>query len=160
MKLPLPEKPEGVSLFFFLRFYANTDLLTGSDWYDWQTVENIPPCGLFDFPDKEKLKFRFAPANEDFEVITLPLVAALGTMVPEDRYLLNPLRWHRVKEQLSTGEIEYPEMTLGLGRGITTPALQDGRHRIVAMMKLMGMVTAPFAVDPGHAETVRNFFNC
>ena len=66
MKLPIPPKPANVSLFFFMRFYANKDLLTGSDWYDWQTIEDIPPCGLFEFPPAEELKFQFAPANYDF----------------------------------------------------------------------------------------------
>lgn len=155
MKLPIPPKPANVSLFFFMRFYANKDLLTGSDWYDWTTIADIPPCGLFEFPAAAELKFYFAPANFDFEVITLPLISALETMSPSDRFNLNPLRWHRVKEQLSTGEIEYPEMTVGRDG---CPSLMDGRHRIVAMMRLMGMESAPFAVEPKHAEIVRTFF--
>lgn len=154
MKLPIPEKPENVSLFFFHRFYANRDMLTGSDWYDWKTITDIPPCGLFDFPPSAELKFDFAPANADFEIITLPLIGALNTMCPEDRFHLNPLRWHRVKKQLSNGLIEYPEMTVSND----APSLMDGRHRIVAMMRLMAMESAPFAVNPKHAEVVRSFF--
>jgi hypothetical protein len=155
MKTPMPPKPDNVSLFFFRRFWANTDLSVGDDWYDWKNIENIPTCGIFDFPSPLTLEFDPAPANVEFEFIELPLNAALFTLHEEMRFELNPLRWHRVKKMLSDGRIEYPEMTLNK-EGI--PVLMDGRHRIVAMMKLMGMEFAPFAVEPAHVAAVRRYF--
>lgn len=155
MKMPMPPIPKNVSLFFFRRFYANTDLAVQDDWYNWKNIEDIPTCGFFDFPPATSLEFYPAPVNVDFEFIELPLEAALSTLDEGMRLELNPFRWHRVKKMLSSGRIEYPEMTLG-SDGF--PLLMDGRHRIVAMMKLMGMQSAPFAVAPEHLQTVRNHF--
>lgn len=155
MKTPMPPKPDNVSLFFFRRFWANTDLSVGNDWYNWKNIENIPTCGLFDFPPATELEFYPAPANVDFEFIELPLHEALSTLDDEMRFELNPLRWHRVKKMLSDGRIEYPEMTLNKEG---SPVLMDGRHRIVAMIKLMDMQSAPFAVAPEHLQAVRNHF--
>lgn len=145
-----------LSGYYSLRFSANTDLTIGDEWYNWHALENLPACQVFQFPPASELRFRLSPVAEagEFAIIEIPLQAALDTMLPQMRYQLNPYRWHRVKQQLSQGEIENPEM----GYGYSGADLMDGRHRIVAMMRLMGMDRAPFAVHPDRAEAVRDHF--
>ncbi|NMZ71347.1 hypothetical protein SAMN05216370_0028 [Pseudomonas peli] len=154
MTTTLPPQSPGVSPYFVARFFANANLAIGDEWYDWTSLDLLPGCGVFKFPAAERLVFTRAPVAEEFEVIELPLQQALETMLPECRFHLNPYRWHRVKQQLSEGSIEHPEMGFSCGAA----SLTDGRHRVVAMMKFMGMDRAPFVVSPEVAGAVRRHF--
>lgn len=151
----LPPAPPECSMYFWVRFFANADPTIGDEWYNWKALENLPPCGHFDFAQGGSLSFRFAPSTRDFEVVELPILAVLEMMEADQRFNLNPARWHRVKNQIHIGSIEYPWVTANRSGH---PSLMDGRHRLVAMMKFLGLSHAPFVVESKHVEAVKRYF--
>ncbi|WP_139230481.1 MULTISPECIES: hypothetical protein [unclassified Pseudomonas] len=151
----LPTPAPGVSLYFQIRFFAEQNPENGADWYDWHSLENIPPCGYFTFGSVDSLRYTYPTATEKFCIVELPTMAVLETMQPEDRFTLNPARWHRVKAQLQNGVIELPWITTDSNG---EPVLMDGRHRLVAMMKFMQAKTTPFIVEQQHLATIRKYF--
>ncbi|SFI01599.1 hypothetical protein SAMN04487959_114134 [Modicisalibacter xianhensis] len=125
----------------------------GSEWYNFKSLENLPPYSCkYELDPDNPLSFRRPPGTKDFYVIELPLRAALETMEEEEQFLLNPARWNNVTRDLSEGWCYHPWMSaLPGGR----PTLQNGRHRIVTMMRLLGMTSAPFVVEPEHIAAVK-----
>jgi hypothetical protein len=153
MLKPIPTIPEGISSYLFVRMCADMSPDDGSEWCDFKALDNLPPysCKYVLDPDTP-LVFRRPPGTEDFTIVKLPLSAALECLEEDERFNLNPARWDRVKRQLSEGGCEYPWMSaLPGGR----PMLQDGRHRIVAMMRLLGKTTAPFIVEKRHLASIK-----
>ncbi|VVD30911.1 hypothetical protein [Paraburkholderia dioscoreae] len=145
----LPPVPAGVSMYFYMKFALGGEEF-GDEWYRFPTLEDLPPCLKHDYPTRE-LQFRVPPNCTGFESVTIELQSALDTMPPEDRLHLNPARWSKVKRDLSNGWCYTPYMGLETGAA----SLTDGRHRIVAMMKLLQLEYAPFSVPREHVDAVR-----
>ncbi len=144
------------SLEFFSNLFSNYCNPSYNKFYNWKSITNIPDCKLFKITNKN-INFTKPPiaVAANFDVIELPLYAVLKTL-GDDYCVLSPQRWHRVREQLSNSNIEYPEITLDLNSN--TPVLMDGRHRIIAMIKFLKMETAPFVCNPYYTEIVKNFY--
>ncbi|MGP8289221.1 hypothetical protein ACT3OH_02990 [Vreelandella zhanjiangensis] len=150
---PLPPIPEDVSSYFFMRMCTDAFADDASEWYDFMALENLPPYScVYELNVHSPIEFRYPDGTEGFQVIELPLQAAIETMEKEERFNVNPLRWNRVIRDLSEGWCYYPWMTRAHR---TRPELQDGRHRILVMMKLLGMKSAPFVVAEEDVETVK-----
>ncbi|MEL7968079.1 hypothetical protein AAG587_17050 [Vreelandella neptunia] len=152
---PLPPVPEGISAYFFMRMCTDAFCEDGSEWYDFQSLDNLPPYSCkYELDIDNPISFRRPPGTEGFHVIELPLRLALETMEEEDQYSLNPARWNKVVLDLSEGWCYHPWMSAVPGG---RPTLQDGRHRIITMMKLLGMSSAPFIVEPEHVAAVKSW---
>ena len=145
----LPPLPAGVSMYFYIRFAAG-DETVGDEWYRFKTMADMPPCLKHDYPTRD-LEFRVPPVCRSFERVTLDLRSALATMPYDEQLNLNPARWSRVCRDLSEGWCYTPWMGVEQGRA----RLTDGRHRVVAMMKLLELESAVFSVPAEHLATVR-----
>lgn len=145
----LPPVPDGVSMYFYMRFAAGNETF-GEEWYRFEAMEDLPPCLKHDYPTLD-IEFRVPPICRDFQLVTIDLRSALDTMPASERLHLNPARWSRVRRDLSEGWCYTPYMGVEQGKATLT----DGRHRIVAMMKFLQLEYATFSVPPKHVETVR-----
>lgn len=122
--------------------------------YNWKDINNIPECSLFDYAGIV-LDFKRPPVAESFDIIELPLKEVLSTL-GKNCFVLSPNRWHRVRKQIAQGLIEYPEITVS--SQTNKPKLMDGRHRIIAMIKFLGLEKAPFVCYPPDTETVKQYY--
>ncbi|MGC0015067.1 hypothetical protein ACPPTR_06110 [Ralstonia pseudosolanacearum] len=145
----MPPVPAGMSMYFYIRFAAG-DETVGDEWYRFKTMADMPPCLKHDYPTRD-LEFRVPPLCHSFEIVTIDLRSALETLPADEQLNLNPARWSRVRQDLSEGWCYTPWMGVADGRA----SLTDGRHRIVAMMKFLGLEYAQFSVQPEDLATVR-----
>ena len=145
----LPPVPEGVSMYFYIRFAAGDETF-GDEWYPFKTMADMPPCLKHDYATRE-LEFRVPPQCRNFETIKIDLRSALATLPDDEQLNLNPARWSRVRRDLSEGWCYTPWMGVEDGRA----RLTDGRHRIVAMMKLLELEYGTFSVPSEHLATVK-----
>jgi hypothetical protein len=123
--------------------------------YNFGSIDAIPGCEIFRFDPSKPLKFKKQPGCSNYEIIELPLLAALD-LLGDDKFEMHPPRWYRVKKQISEkGEIEYPWICSSATGSVS---LMDGRHRIIAMIKFLGMTHAPFIVEPDHRIFVEQYF--
>jgi hypothetical protein len=117
--------------------------------YDLGSFEAVPDCRKYSFPPLERIEFRrafgFTNPRQYVEVrLSLPKLAQRVTNL----FVLTPKRFDAVKRELSAGWMYMPWVDVERGRAL----LVDGRHRIVALMKLGALTclaTAPvFNVAP------------
>ncbi|MGQ5487123.1 hypothetical protein FA893_02635 [Photobacterium damselae subsp. piscicida] len=73
---------------------------------------------------------------EIVEVKGLTLLSHLG----KDAFCIDPRRWHRVKQYISNGIVEYPEAKTDFG-------ILDGRHRTLLLMKIYKIDKVPIVVE-------------
>ena len=120
-----------------------------SEPYDLGSLEAVPDCRKYTYPPLERIEFRrafgFTNPRQYVEVrLSLSKIALRTTNLFE----LTPKRYDAVKHELSAGWLYMPWVDVERGRAI----LVDGRHRIVALMKLGALTclaTAPiFNVGP------------
>jgi len=140
--------PPGISMYFYQRF-AGGGTEPGDEWYRFEAIDDIPPCALYTFPF-QTLNFKVPPLCHGDELVTIHLQDALDTLAHDERLNLNPARWSRVKRDLSQGWCYTPFMGFEDG----SPLLTNGRHRVVAMMKFLGMEYATFSVPPENVDAV------
>lgn len=153
----LPPVPEGISMHFFLRMWRDGWPDDATEWYNFRSYENIPNgCGKYQIQADQTIQFKHAPACTGYPVVEIPLLLALQTL-DDEAFNLNPARWDRVKAQLSESECEHP--WISVCESTKKPYLQDGRHRSVAMLILLGMSSAPFVVKPEDVEVVQEWVN-
>ena len=145
----LPPVPAGGSMYFHIRFAAGDESI-GDEWYRFKTIADMPPCLKHDYPTRD-LEFRVPSLCRGFELITIDLRSALATLPNDEQLNLNPARWRRVRRDLSEGWCYTPWMGVEQGRA----RLTDGRHRIVAMMKLLELEHATFSVPLEQLATIR-----
>ncbi|SPD46709.1 conserved protein of unknown function [Cupriavidus neocaledonicus] len=120
------------------------------EWYLFPSISSLPPCMVYDF--RSDIKFELPPGCGDFEVVEIELSNALSALPVDDQLYLNPGRWSDVKKDLSEGWCYTPEMTLCEDG---KPKLMNGRHRTVAMIRLLGLDYAQFAVPKEMVGAVR-----
>jgi len=120
--------------------------------YDFVALENIPDCVKYEYPSAA-LDFRTPMGLEDFAIVELNLSRALETLA-DDRFRLSFNRWDNVKRDLSQGWCYMPWMYVSEEYG---PSLMDGRHRIVAMMRILKMERCPFLAKPQYVDAIMEF---
>lgn len=85
----------------------------------------------------------------------MPIAAALA-LLGDEAYELHSERWYNVRKQFSTqNKTHYPWLYVNTEGDV---CLMDGRHRLVAMMKLKGMQYACVQVEPSMREQVQSHF--
>lgn len=110
--------------------------------------ETIPLCEKYNYPQElNDLKFIFPVENEEWEVFTVNGLKLLSSLGP-DTLTISPIKWDRVNKLISGGYIEYPEATPEAG-------ICDGRHRILALMKIYNIITIPCVVEKEHVDYFR-----
>jgi len=149
--LPLP-KP-GVSPFFNACFAYLSQMML-DERYDFAALENIPDCIKYEYPSSN-IDFRIPNGLEELVVVELNLSRALETL-GKDCFELSYNRWDRVKMDLSQGWCYMPWMYISEEYG---PTLMDGRHRIVALMRILKIDRCPFLVEPEYVEAIKDFDN-
>ncbi|HCA5183399.1 TPA: hypothetical protein MW242_003032 [Acinetobacter baumannii] len=118
-------------------------------------LKNIPDCSLFKFTN-EPLKFISDPVNEGFEIIEVPIRAALD-LLDDKAYELHSERWFKVRKQFSLeNETHFPWIFINSDGEVQ---LMDGRHRLVAMMLFKNMEFAPVQVEPSMLAQVKKYFD-
>ena len=154
---PIPQQRKMVvSQYFLTRMYFDQSPHDASEFYNFQSLDNVPDYSCkYDIDPEVEINFHRPPATEEFEIIELPLVPSLYTLGKDDCLKLNPARYDRVKKQISQGILEYPWMTISNGH----VHLMDGRHRVVAMLKILKRITAPFIVEKKHILDVRSWLH-
>lgn len=82
---PLPPVPESISAYFFMRMCTDAFCEDGSEWYDFQSLDNLPPYSCkYELDIDNPISFRRPPGTDGFHVIKLPLRSALETLEEED----------------------------------------------------------------------------
>ena len=110
--------------------------------FDWQSNDNLPPCGLgLNYPDFENINWeKLNP--ECFRLVTIDIKEVLDRFKPYDGvegYLLSPWKYYRIRKELSLNSPQrvfyYPEVSIENGKY----HLGQGRHRLNALMKIYGI---------------------
>jgi hypothetical protein len=148
----LPTCPPDIDGKLYYRMCHNSRPIDFIEKYDFKTLENVPGYCLLPVPSE--LKFSHPKGMENCPVLELPLRVVLETRDEEDRFCLHPDRWHFIKKELSEGQCVYPWIGVNPGG---RPYLEDGRHRIVYMLRIMGLEKAPFVMRPEHLAAVRKW---
>lgn len=121
---------------------------------NFKALENIPECCIFSYSD-EPLEFISAPANDDFEIIEVPIKDVLA-FLDDEAYELHSERWYKVRKQFSKeNKTHYPWVYIDSEGEV---GLMDGRHRLVAMLMFKGMEFAPVQVDRSMVNQVKEYF--
>lgn len=151
-----PYPPDEVSAYFFFRMCDDAYPDDASEWHDFKKFGNLPSeCFKYDLATAPPIEFCRPPGTDSFCIIDLPLQEVHQTIPDDQRFYLNPARWDRVKKQLADGRCEHPWVSFNGAY----PMLMDGRHRIVAMIRLLGMTTAPFVVEAEHLPAIQDWSN-
>ncbi|MEZ9004987.1 hypothetical protein AB6E26_20115 [Vibrio splendidus] len=134
----------------FFSYMNEKDVRSGMVKYPFSSFEDIPK-------DKSGLKFpafddiQFYPSklieSEGFKVVDVNGFAFIG-MLGKSAFCIDPRRWHKIKEYLSNGCIEYPECHE------SEFGVMDGRHRTLLIMQIYNRKTIPIAVPKRHYELV------
>ena len=121
---------------------------------NFKDLTYIPECCIFSYSDAP-LEFISAPANEDFEVIEVPIKDALA-LLDDEAFELHSERWYKVRKQFSKeNRTHYPWIYVNTEGEVR---LMDGRHRLIAMMLFKGMEFAPVQVEPSMVDQVKAYF--
>lgn len=121
---------------------------------NFKALENVPECCIFTYSD-EPLEFMSVPANDDFEIIEVPIKDALA-LLDDEAYELHSERWYKVRKQFSSeNRTHYPWIYVNSKGEVR---LMDGRHRLVAMLMFKGMEFAPVQVQPSMVDQVKAYF--
>lgn len=124
---------------------------------NFENMQNVPECGLFAYSN-EPTQFISVPANEDFEVLELPIEGVLALVDDNEGYEIHSERWFKVRKQLSEeNETHYPWVYVDVENDVVK--LMDGRHRLIALWKFKNMRTVPVQVQPSMVERVKQHFN-
>lgn len=122
---------------------------------DFKKIDNIPECGLFLYSD-EPLSFIPSLANEDFTIIELPIKGVLD-LLAEEAFIIHSERWYKVRKQFSVlNQTHYPWVYVD--EETNEVRLMDGRHRLIAMLKLKKMQVVPVQVEPAMVDRVKAHF--
>lgn len=137
---------------YYYRMCHNSRPIDFIEKYDFKTLGNVPGYCLFPVPSE--LKFSPPDGMKNYPVLELSLMAVLDILDEEDRFRLHPGRWHYIKKELSRGQCVYPWIGVNPGG---RPYLENGRHRIVYMLRIMGLGKSPFVMRPEHLAAVQEW---
>jgi len=125
------------------------------DFYYKVTFEHIiyiPPCSKYSPP--KKVFFYKADGAESDLVNESVRIADIIAVDPAHFLSLHPVRYNRVKFEISEGEIPMPIMTLSE----EYPTVFDGRHRIMALYKY-GFTHVDVLLKAHQRDTIIQFLN-
>ena len=153
----LEQSKYGVSAFFNVSFQCLSepnDL--GAEWYNFGCIENIPDCIKYNYPHSD-IEFRLPPASQDKVQLMIDIWDVIGILDYERRFHLNPVRWDRIKSNLSEGWCYCPWVTYN--EKTNKPEFMDGRHRMMALLKFTKYRKIPFIVEAEYKHLLEAFFN-
>lgn len=109
------------------------------------SLESVPECEKYKYPRKEMVQFEMPPGFKGDDTICVAEMS-LRRIFGEDPLFfldLHPARFDKVKDDLSNGFCYYLWMSHNKDDLREYARVMDGRHRLVAMLKL-GWEAAPF----------------
>jgi hypothetical protein len=140
------------ALFACLPDAARTQLLQK---VEFDHIDHIPGCIKYKRPSS----VTFIDADRNTYGIALTSISVdLSTLISldSDHFLdLHPVRYDKVKEAISLGEIDMPIVRM---RDEGYPEVSDGRHRAVALIKY-GITTIEILVPRDEKQLILSYLN-
>jgi hypothetical protein len=125
----------------------------------FSNINEIPDCNKYSYPNKFNIGFEVPPGlnHESVYKVARMSVEKIFHISPFDFLDLHPVRYDRVKEDLSNGFCYMPWMSYKADNQREYATIQDGRHRIVALLKL-GIADAQVVYPNSHEYLYTDFF--
>lgn len=109
------------------------------------SLDSVPDCEKYKYPSKETVKFCMPPGFNGDDTVRVAEMSLQRIFNADPLFFLDlhPTRFDRVKNDLSNRFCYYLWMSYQKDNKKEYAKVMDGRHRIVAMLKI-GWGKAPF----------------
>jgi hypothetical protein len=123
------------------------------------SLESVPACEKYEYPEKGMVQFEMPPGFKGNDTICVAEMSIRRIFDEDPLFFLNlhPTRFDNVKNDLSKGFCYYLWMSHKEDNQREYAEVMDGRHRIVAMLKL-GWDAAPFIYPAGKKYLYDEYF--
>lgn len=153
-----PEQPDYAKVVGDLALFAclpDAERRNRLEKVTFDSITHIPDCIKYEKPTNLK----FIKSDEEFcdrKLINITVGIKELIKLEEDHFLsLHPVRYDRVKEAITLGEIDMPIVYL-CDEGF--PRVQDGRHRVIALYKY-GVTQVKILIPEDELKVISSFFD-